>query len=181
MAFQIGDGDGTDIWTWDLERERFTQLTFDEANDEFPLWTPDGARIVFASTRDDGGMFWRAADGTGTVEQLKDGFARPHAWAADGRLIFEQGGDIGALSMEGDRPVEILLDAEHRLGDPALSPNGRWLAYWAEETPGDPRVYVRPFPNLDDGLWNVSLASVRNQCGRRMDVSCSIAPDGNSW
>lgn len=36
-----------------------------------------------------------------------------------------------------------------------LSPDGRWLAYQSPVS-GLPQVYVRPFPNVNDGLWQVS-------------------------
>ena len=157
VAVDIADGDNTDVWIWDLARETLTQLTFDEGVDDFPLWTPDSARVVFRSRREGGGLFWKAADGTGQVERLKEGLARPYAWAADGRLIFQQAQDIGVLTMEGERTVEMLLDAEFTEVDPALSPDGRWLAYLSMET-GTPLIYVQPFPNIDDGQWNVSLS-----------------------
>ena len=51
---------------------------------------------------------------------------------------------------------ETLLDAEFEEVVPALSPDGRWLAYVTRET-GPLSIYVKPFPNVDDGLWNVSL------------------------
>ena len=156
IAVDIADGDNTDIWIWDLAREILTQLTFDEARDDFPLWTPDSTHVVFRSSREGGGLFWKAADGTGQVERLKDGRARPYAWAADGRLIFEEADDIGVLTMEGERTVEMLLDADYQERDPALSPDGRWLAYYSTDTAGTPRIYVRPFPNVDDGQWRVS-------------------------
>ena len=175
VAVDIADGDNTDVWIWDLVRETATQLTFDEGVDDFPLWTPDSERVVFRSTRDGSGLFWKAADGTGQVEQLTDGAVRPYAWAADGRLIFQQGQDIGVLTMEGERTVEMLLDAEFTEALPALSPDGRWLAYATTET-GEPLVYVKPFPNIDDGRWNVSLGYGRDPVGRRTDESCSIAP-----
>ena len=140
------------MWIWDLERETLTQLTFDEGVDDFPLWTPDSARVVFSSSREGGGLFWKAADGTGQVERLKEGAARPYAWAADGRLIFQQAADIGVLTMEGERTVEMLLDAEFTEAEPALSPDGRWLAYLSLETgTGTPLIYVQPFHNIDDG------------------------------
>ena len=161
VAVDIADGDNTDVWIWDLTRETLTQLTFDEGVDDFPLWTPDSARVVFSSSREGGGLFWKAADGTGQVERLKEGRARPQAWAADGRLIFEQAGDIGVLTMEGERTVEMLLDAEFRETEPALSPDGRWLAYVSYET-GTPLIYVQPFPNIDDGQWRVSPDFGRN-------------------
>ena len=85
VAVDINDGDNRDIWTWDLARETLTQLIFDEADDNYVLWTPDSARVVFTSTRDGGGLFWKAADGTGQIERLKEGLARPYAWVVDGR------------------------------------------------------------------------------------------------
>ena len=170
VAVDIAEGDNTDVWIWDLARETLTQLTFDDGVDALPLWTPDSARVVFRSSREGGGLFWKAADGTGQVERLKDGAARPSAWAADGRLIFEQESprDIGVLTMEGERTVEMLLDAAFAETAPALSPDGRWLAYTSLET-GAPLIYVRPFSNIDDGPWNVSLG-----VGRRAVWS----PDG---
>ena len=54
-----------------------------------------------------------------------------------------------ARNNDGHRPF--------RVGEPALSPDGRWLAYYAVEQ-GGPRIYVRPFPHVDNGgPWNVSL------------------------
>ena len=47
------------------------------------------------------------------------------------------------------------VDADYEERDPALSPDGRWLAYFSDET-GSPRIYVRPFPNIDEGQWRVS-------------------------
>ena len=155
VAIDINDGGNTDIWIWDLERETLTQITFDEAVDDFPLWTPDSARVAFRSSREGGGLFWKAADGTGQVDRLKDGAARPSAWAADGRLIFEQADDIGVLSMEGERTVEMLLEEEFTETESSLSPDGRWLAYISSET-SVALSYVKPFPNIDDGLWRVS-------------------------
>ncbi len=37
----------------------------------------------------------------------------------------------------------------------ALSPDGRWLAYQSIES-GQIEIYVRPFPDVDGGRWEVS-------------------------
>ena len=42
-------------------------------------------------------------------------------------------------------------------GEPALSPDGRWLAYTSTES-GKPEVYVRPFPDVGSAKWQVSLS-----------------------
>ena len=57
-------------------------------------------------------------------------------------MIFEQAQDIGVLTMEGERTVEMLLDTEFVEVEPALSPDGRWLAYVFAET-GTPLIYVK--------------------------------------
>ena len=52
---------------WDVQRATLTRLTFAQGVDWFPLWTPDGRRIVFSSAGDGGSinLFWMPADGTG--------------------------------------------------------------------------------------------------------------------
>ena len=160
VAVAITEQGNTDIWIWHLERETLTRLTFDEAQDATPLWTPDSSRVAFSSTRDGGGVFWKAADGTGEVERLLESRNRPRpwGWSADGRLIIDEvsaGGDIGVVDVEEDRAVELLLDTEFEEGVPALSPDGRWLAYQSDES-GRAEIYVQPFPDIEAGKWQVS-------------------------
>ena len=54
-----------------------------------------------------------------------------------------------------------------------LSPDGRWLAYYSTES-GRQEVYVRPFPGIDTGRWQISTAGDHVQHGRRMVESSSI-------
>ena len=73
LALAITDEE-SDIWIWDLSRaSRLRRLTFDPGVDTFPVWTPDGQRIVFGSQS--GGplnIWWKAIDGTGPAERLTD-------------------------------------------------------------------------------------------------------------
>ena len=68
------------------------RFTFDPAQDELPVWTPDGLRLVFASERNGPfNLFWQAADGTGPVERLTDSANKqvPTSFSPDGtRLLF---------------------------------------------------------------------------------------------
>ena len=60
-----------DVWIYDFARATLSRLTTDPARDGSPLWTPDGARVVFTSSR--AGyreLFWRPADGTGRDERI---------------------------------------------------------------------------------------------------------------
>ena len=87
-AMILGDG-VFDVWIWRRNQGPLTRLTFDEAADTFPMWTPDSSHVVFASTRDGGGLFRKAADGTGDVERLLESPHNPHpaGWAPDGRPV----------------------------------------------------------------------------------------------
>lgn len=57
--------------------------------------------------------------------------------------------------MDGEHQVEMLLQTEFSDSHPNVSPDGRWLAYTSDES-GQRQVFVRPFPNVDDGKWQVS-------------------------
>ena len=166
VAVTVRDSDNTDVWIWDLTNDTLplTRLTFDAAVDQYPLWTPDGERVVFRSDREGGGLFWKAVDGTGAVERLlaDANVFGPSTWSADGRLIFEdQGGrggrHISMLTVDGEPRAEVLLDTEFNDGTAAISPDGHWIAYSSDET-GQYEVCVRPFPAVNDGQWQVSTS-----------------------
>ena len=59
------------------------------------------------------------------------------------------------LRLEGERKPTPLVATPAKESGAFLSPDGRWLAYASEET-GRSEIYVRPFPNVDEGLWQVS-------------------------
>jgi len=46
------DSSASDVWTVDVARGIRTRRTFDPSTDWFPVWTPDGTRLIFGSTRD---------------------------------------------------------------------------------------------------------------------------------
>ena len=51
--------------------------------------------------------------------------------------------------------AELLLATRANEQHPALSPDGQWLAYESDQS-GRFEVYVRPYPNVDTGRWQVS-------------------------
>ena len=167
VALVANTGGNQDIWIWDLVRKTLTRLTFDDAADWSPIWTPDGEKIVFRSARKEG-IYWKAADGTGNVEHLGSVPNRqsvPQSLSSDGKtLLLEEltgGGtglnfDIGAMSMEGDHERRPLLEEKYAEVEPRISPDGRWMAYQSNES-GQGEVYVRPYPEVDSGgRWQIS-------------------------
>ena len=63
-------------------------------------------------------------------------------------------GDIFGLRAGDSVPIPLVA-TPFRERDPALSPDGRWLVYASDET-GQFEVYVRPFPDVQAGKWQVS-------------------------
>jgi serine/threonine-protein kinase len=152
-----------DIWIWELARQTLGRLTFDPGADLSPVWTPDGRKVIWASTRSSGfpNVYWRAADGTGNVERLttSPNPQFPTSISADGKrlVLFENTSsaqDLTVLSM-GERDTAPLLHTPSAEMNADLSPDGHWLAYQSSES-GRFEVYVRPFPNVDNGRWQVS-------------------------
>ena len=159
--------DERDIWVWDFARETLTRLTFDRLPDLRPIWTPDGERVVFASDREGPrNLFWRPADGTGTVERLSESpnAQLPNDFSPDGTvLVYREDSpgnlqDLYLLSLDDDSSAEVLIASEFAERDAELSPDGNWIAYESTAS-GVQQVIVQPFPNVDDGLWQVSTDS----------------------
>jgi serine/threonine-protein kinase len=153
-----------DIWRWDVVRSTLTRLTFDGALDSHPAWTPDGRRLVFSSQRAGGrNLFWQAADGTGAAERLTESANQQNAGAVspDGtRLIFTEttpktGDDVMQVELGGTHRVTPLVQTPFAERNGIISPDGRWLASEANDS-GEFEVYVRPFPDVNGGHWQVS-------------------------
>jgi hypothetical protein len=70
--------------------------------------------------------------------------------AGDGTM-----GDLWSMSLEGDGDALVFLQNEADEEDPALSPDGRFLAYASDES-GTEQIYVKPFPE-GSGKWQISF------------------------
>ncbi len=189
VALDVRDGPA-DIWIWDLGRETLTRLTFDPRADRAPAWSPDGRRIAFSSQRDGslGNLFWQAADGTGAAERLAEGKRDmfPTSFSPDGSQILinvATGGatgaqgendDVAAVSRKPEGREMPLLATTFGERNGEASPDGRWLAYESDES-GRDEIYVRPFPDVQGGRWQVSTGGGTRRSGREVDASCSIS------
>ena len=128
------------------------------------VWTPDSRRLVFTSERAGvRNLFWQAADGAGAVEQLTESpdTQYPTGVSPDGRrLIFTDESptttnDVMAIELDATRRVTPLVQSPFNERNGAVSPDGRWLAYEANDS-GQFEIYVRPFPDVNSGRWQVS-------------------------
>ena len=148
----VVNNEGTpNIWLYDLERDALSPFSLQEQN-SWPLWTPDGKRLTFASNR--GGhqnLFWQEVDGSSTAMQLTTGEYEhiPDSWSPDGQiLVFTETHpstrrDLWTLSEGGD-PSPLMAEP-HNEWAASFSPDGDWLVYVSDES-GQDEVYLRPFP-----------------------------------
>ncbi len=164
VAVSVQSGSSEDIWIKELGGGRqFTRLTFGAGLKFRPAWTADGRSVVYIIRPPDGEtslIASRLADGRGgEVTLFKTRNLSEVQPARDtARLIVRTGSVHRAIqlyTLGADSLVPLLADPNYNDMGPALSPDGRWLAYTSDET-GRSEVYVRPFPKVRDGRWPVS-------------------------
>ena len=146
------------------------RITFYEGIDYRPFWTPDGESVTYFSgpSAEDRSVWSRRADGTGERLLVLDderSFSQG-SWSPDGEWLVLRAAATAEMGMGlrdilAFRPgldsaaVPLVATPEFAEGEPALSPNGRWLAYSSDET-GRFEVFVVPFPNADSTRVRVS-------------------------
>ena len=159
VAISIAGGGGNDVWIKELGGP-FTKLTLD-GNSVRPSWHPDGRSVVYRSVQPglSYDLFTARADGGGGVRVLLDPEVELDGgyWSSDGTWLIASTntGDVYGIRPATDSAMAPLLDEAFFESGPALSPNGRWLAYVSDES-GFPQVYVRSFPNVNDTRRQVS-------------------------
>ena len=157
VVLTVDDEDDEDIKILELERDILRPLTFDDADDDDAIWSPDGTWIVFKSDRDgDVDNLYRVrSDFTGVPERLTTSPDNqwPVHWSPDGRTISfgqsdpDTSGDVWLLHL--DEAGAVVGEPEAFVKRPGwqwggwFSPDGRWIAYASVES-GQPEIYVRP-------------------------------------
>lgn len=177
---------GTDVWVLELGRDVFTRLTLAPETDVYPIWSPDGKSIVFASNRK--GIFNlyekpSGASGNDNVFLETEQNKTPTDWSPDGKFILfqtldlETNDDIWALPMSGERKPFSVVQTRFAERDAQFSADGHWIAYQSNES-GRFEIYVQSFPNgsVKTQITNQGGAQVRwRRDGKELFY---IAPDG---
>jgi dipeptidyl aminopeptidase/acylaminoacyl peptidase len=152
LAVHIDDGPRRDIWIYDLGADSLIRATFDGAS-AAPVWTPDGKRLVYSSTKDGRReIYWQPADGTGQPDRL---VADDHSvwagnWSADQRTLTytrqppTDHNDIGLLRLGAQPAAGLIVSSTAQEYWPRISPDSKWLAYTAAENYrlASPEVFV---------------------------------------
>lgn len=182
----------TNIWLLDMARGVFNKFTSGRDLDAYPIWSPDGRRIVFQVNGPD--LYQKLYTGAGTEEVfLRDG-RTPVDWSPDGRhLLFigspkmgqQNNGRLFALPLDGTgRPdgdpipvghTELVQGTAQQAAQ--FSPNGKWIAFPSHKS-GRVEIYVQPFPGpgLDVPVSTNGGTQVRwRRDGKELFY---LAPDG---
>ncbi len=172
-AFYLSDGGPFSVWLHDLQRDLRTRFTLTDAQQSQPRFSPDGQRLAYFSDElGHGAIFVKPVTGGGEPEVLMDPgeTVNCQGWSPDGRYFLNSDNfyNIFALDLETGETM-ALLDSEFFETTPAVSPDGRWLAYASNES-GRNEVYVSPFPSM----------SGKQQVSREGGVEPVWNPDGSS-
>jgi Tol biopolymer transport system component len=183
-----------DIWIKDLMTGTLSSITSERLVDASPTWSPDGNHIVFRSNRSStiGMELYRTtASPGGPVERilsLQDTSASdprtnaiPTSWSRDGQVVFYQatagaGYGIWATAVDGKDPKPI-LETRHNELQPALSTDGRWMAYASDQS-GQYEIYVQEFPTGTQRTVSIG-GGMQPQWRRDGRELFYLAPDGS--
>jgi Tol biopolymer transport system component len=171
IAYMAVDGTQTDVWVEDTQRGDRTRITFDGTLKGEPQWSPDGRVLVYSAVVDgQRSIFRKPISGSGEAELLLsiDGIELfSSQWSRDGQYLMLAvtdplgNTDLWAVRVDAEgyvdgAPFPTVQSIEDKEKSPQLSPDGRWLAYAANES-GRWEVFVTSFPEAR-GKWQVSPA-----------------------
>ncbi len=152
-----------DIWSWDLVRATLTRVTQGRYAGGPAIWNDAGDAVIFGPDVDGiinlhaqsvtGGSPRRLATSPNT--QFADDLTPDGQWLVLAERDSKTGYNLRRLAADGSgAPVDLLSTPFNELNSD-LSPDGRWIAYQSDES-GRFEVYVRPYPDVNGGRWQVS-------------------------
>jgi hypothetical protein len=165
LAIQVNDV-GSQIFVYDLDTGRRRQLTV-VGESSSPVWAPNGRELAFQWVRDgDQAIGYKEVRTSKSPSALlsgpADGYTAPFCFSNDGKELLyitqseaDRTMDIGVLSFDSEKQSRDFLATSSNEWSPALSPDGRWVAFTSDRD-GQYQVYVQRYPTSDNDLWTVS-------------------------
>jgi Tol biopolymer transport system component len=148
------------LWILDVARGLRTRFTFSATWDRSPVWSPDGARLVFGSDRNGRyNLYQKSIGGVGDEELILSSEFNgvPCDWSQDGRwIVVGSKGDLLAFEPSGDQKLIPIVATPFDDKDARFSPDGRWIVYASDESEQS-EIFVIPFPG-PGRKWQISTA-----------------------
>ncbi len=164
VALAASETDNADIWIQDLTRGTRSRLVSSPQDDLQPVWSPSGDRIFYLQQ---GNFLWRLMEVSthGAADPRSLGEGNYFAPTPDGKAIVcsvEKHGRtrLWTIPLPAGAPAPITPEGSVSEDQPALSPDGRWVAYFSDES-GRGEVFVRGYPggggkqqvSINGGAW----------------------------
>jgi serine/threonine protein kinase/Tol biopolymer transport system component len=153
----------SDVYVHDLQRGGRMRLTFEQATDASPIWSPDGQSVLFRSNRESAHDLYRRSrarlDERAVLRSVLGKY--PTSWSRDGRRILFHAPqartqyDIWIAELGDVTQARPILASRFNEVQAQFSPDNRLLAYASDESSLF-EVYVQP-PGSDEGRWQVSV------------------------
>jgi serine/threonine protein kinase len=137
------------VWLLDLSRGTDSPFTFIPGSNIYPVWSPDGSRLVWTSGFS---LYQKASSGAGQEEPLFTSGSRTVAWdwSGDGRFIiyetYDPHGklDLWVLPLHDQSQAYAWQQTQSNETSARFSPDSKWIAYTSDES-GSNEVYVQAF------------------------------------
>ncbi len=136
-----------EIWLYNLDRQVTVPLTNDMNVGGGLTWSADGQKLAF-SAQPRGlsaiNLFWMWAFSDEPPERFpwNDDFRWAGSWVKSGLIAFEEADDLYVYDTLGENEPRAVATTAFKEAGPALSPDGRLLAYSSDES-GRFEVFVR--------------------------------------
>jgi Tol biopolymer transport system component len=190
VATSLAQGTTRDIWVTELARGIATRLTVDGRGANYPVWSGDGTKVIYADRAS--GIYAQASNGLGRAElveqlaQVGPNIPAPNSISPDGKLLAYMSFATGSsprlwihqlVPEKPDAKDYPLLGTTFPEAHAQFSPDGHWLTYSSEET-GKGEVYIVPFPSLSSKLQISTSGGFQPRWRRDGKEISYIAPDG---
>ncbi len=154
-----------ELWIYDVATGRKSRVDNSTADENWLIWSPDGARVAYNSQRKRGLDLYGRDLGPTPNETLlavdEEAGQWPVSWSPDGKNLLVvtnaqgTGNDIWVLPLGPNGTPYQFVASRAQENWAAFSPNGKWVAFSYTEPGEETQLFVTPFPK-SNRRWLVS-------------------------